>query len=1787
MELDTDDGEDVDLAQAKDDVVGAKRTLPGDEVTASAATGTKKPKSVPFPSTAQVIPNKGGGDCLFHAVAQAVGEVEGRKIGHRQVRAALADWVAANAETLKPHWDGLGPDSKDLQASGFTAYCDAIRMQGSWGGYLEIFATSVAHGLNVLVLCRDAVHKFPANAQDRGHYIVLKYDAAHYEYVRMESKDIANLWLSAVVPAFHGHRGAGLDFSAYEAGSSSGSARSGGRSAAGGRRTSGLNFAAYDAGSSCASTAGAGGRGLAFSRYAASSSKASCASGGKDRKRLCEGFSRHASHGSCAVRHSSVAGDGGSVCGDEIAEFPAEAGEGPMPRFPSKYFVRPGLYRACCDLCPYVKETTSAGLAAVYLHNHRKFQHGKAGCPGTRKANYGVARLRPGEVAAWRCPVQGCRYGITWTRMVTLGSRTTVCKHKLAHRLARHPDITRSKWWSLCASKAPGIGARARARSLNASAERHLRGEAFPSGFRLFTWPFIRRSKGKRKLGMNRVGQCPSCRRTFRAGESAEGHTCSPTKPAILRRRIKKLRALLAKPPAGHGLDKDAFNDLSAMTWLSTLNLGRGGVSKTSEALASFDAPPELIALQELGLNPESRVPYVQDWRRRGYSCVLGPGERWTRVGLTARCPISPFALPRQEANDRAQAFDLVQSVIGSLHEVGLPWILLGDFNLTLEYSGLQSLCARGACVTLDFAFAAPCSLPATRVAGNRRIDFGLSCGKFLPSELRHYLSVSDHFAVSYCFDFAPWRSLRSPSRVPLADCSEDEIAAKFVSCFVQHEFAELLEAGDVDGAWTLLSGAAERAMTKMPLAAAVPRSDLWVPVETPAVAKGARSDEPVRLRQLRRLHRRLLQLQRHPDDACLCATALRSLSALATVVPELCSWRDGSLTEIAACTVAAISRFDAELKADRLARWKTEVTLSQRKAIAWVKQRVAAEADGLPPRSRDPSLPFRALHPVSVIREAEEEWLPLWSREAPSTEAFEVLLREVGGAQSPSQGKVAWCGKALRRGAKAMCGRVAGHDCWGPEDLIRLPDAWFDALADLWRAVWSTGRIPATWQRARVSLLPKPDGGWRPLSITPVVWRLGSQHVVRYLSYLRPWCASWASPHILGGLAQRSVEQAHVRINEAMTDCAARLFVAQDLSKCFDCISLELALCALRHWGAPCELIALLKSFYSGQERLFSFAGHVGGKWHAVTNGILQGCPLSPLVAAALLQVWALLVCRDGVDGVIYIDDRTLWSDAIGAAADHAMRAALLRSSRFDAACLFACRPRKCQVASSRLELYADFVQDIGYPASGELNVLGLRHQSSGGCVPAKGDVVELALRCRFLRILGLPYGARAAILRCLVTSKFSWIASVATEISLALIGHLALRDCPRALVYEIFGWDCDPRFAFEWASLQAAVRWQLRLPVWHEQVCLRFALKQWPVLLPGSAKVLSSLAWWASADGAVIHRSDGAGRVRSFRIGVDSLSCLRGWLKHEFKRRALASLHRHDDPTLAQGILLPKPAAHLALSAKAHRRVFFEQGVSRSTRVVCLGSGCSVWFQNAFHKRPRQQWHTRCLCGLEMPSRPHLVFQCQAFASVRLAQGVTSPVNRAEERLLAVAVPELPPPPEAFLVSEARDEVSRLLEAAVQGGAALLLCATDGSAKESVAGWSVAVEATGTAVSLLETEDHLPFIAEVVALVVFFEALDAFRSLHRYGVDYTCSWVPAHGRASQGWRPPEGVEAARARRINAVADDAAKQCVLRAWHGSARRAWHRQVAAAQVRELQYLRAASEVAARYTQWVA
>ena len=104
----------------------------------------------------------------------------------------------------------------------------------------------------------------------------------------------------------------------------------------------------------------------------------------------------------------------------------------------------------------------------------------------------------------------------------------------------------------------------------------------------------------------------------------------------------------------------------------------------------------------------------------------------------------------------------------------------------------------------------------------------------------------------------------------------------------------------------------------------------------------------------------------------------------------------------------------------------------------------------------------------------------------------------------------------------------------------------------------------------------------------------------------------------------------------------------------------------------------------------------------------------------------------------------------------------------------------------------------------------------------------------------------------------------------------------------------------------------------------------------------------------GAFILRRDARGDERRFECGVDGLQCLRRWLLHEHRRVALAStgriehsLHRPDNDSLAQGLLLPSPEPHQVVCADAHRKLYFEKGASRQQRLVCVGSGCSVWFE------------------------------------------------------------------------------------------------------------------------------------------------------------------------------------------------------------------------------------------------
>ena len=66
------------------------------------------------------------------------------------------------------------------------------------------------------------------------------------------------------------------------------------------------------------------------------------------------------------------------------------------------------------------------------------------------------------------------------------------------------------------------------------------------------------------------------------------------------------------------------------------------------------------------------------------------------------------------------------------------------------------------------------------------------------------------------------------------------------------------------------------------------------------------------------------------------------------------------------------------------------------------------------------------------------------------------------------------------------------------------------------------------------------------------------------------------------------------------------------------------------------------------------SYQGVRSDKWITPGRGLVQGCPLSPVLSATFLFVWACTVKRTGVD------DRYMWTLSAQHASDHEFRVLL-----------------------------------------------------------------------------------------------------------------------------------------------------------------------------------------------------------------------------------------------------------------------------------------------------------------------------------------------------------------------------------------------------------------------------------------------------------------------------------------------------------------------------------------------
>ena len=216
------------------------------------------------------------------------------------------------------------------------------------------------------------------------------------------------------------------------------------------------------------------------------------------------------------------------------------------------------------------------------------------------------------------------------------------------------------------------------------------------------------------------------------------------------------------------------------------------------------------------------------------------------------------------------------------------------------------------------------------------------------------------------------------------------------------------------------------------------------------------------------------------------------------------------------------------------------------------------------------------------------------------------------------------------KKGKKAD---ACGIDGWRSAELYRLPLCLLDAFAQVFNLVETQGVWPEALLTALVTLTPKGDSKkpleHRPITVTSSVYRLWA---CARLESIQRWQATWIMP------SQHGFRPGHcpddvlfdlfTQMEDALLGGEPLYGLALDFAKCFDRVPQTLTLDLAEEMGLHSRILKPLRAMYKNLRRRFKYSMGVGEPF-TVTNGILQGCPISVILINALLSVMLRCVAR------------------------------------------------------------------------------------------------------------------------------------------------------------------------------------------------------------------------------------------------------------------------------------------------------------------------------------------------------------------------------------------------------------------------------------------------------------------------------------------------------------------------------------------------------------------------------
>ncbi|CAE7226893.1 gcs-1 [Symbiodinium sp. CCMP2592] len=1798
-----------------------------------------------IPSGCDLIETPKDGACLFHAIARGLHWLSGPKKtehSHRDLRARCVEHLRKYASQYIGEWDGHGPALQKLRENAaspedaFEEYLKLIASESAYASTIELKALGRLFDCHILVIPRDG--NFSAmsfHAQQRKRRLVLWYTPRHIELLlpAKDAKDYPEEVFSVTSGAVVDLRAGGDDASQCSGTVWTACARS--------NRSKASRSSSVKAGTVWTATNASSRKAATQSRHVASvpsSQRGDCfavpRSGSSSLKRA---------RGAAATVWSRAVSSGASVHSQMPALPEWDDDDAPQPErlhhasraLPQSALVMARRNRgrafpdgvAKCRLCPFRRKCADPVKAYAAYQRHFLDSHPgeKLGLAPARQASC-VRDLADGEEAYWRC--KRCQAGISTADAARFG-KDSLWRFRREHKTKAHPRVS----WAVWNKEAKSHSATKWASKISVTRNNAQKAKLLPvlreleaQDFYAFGWP---RQAGKDTNTVDKyplricpAWVCRKCRAPCPSAEIARKHRSvkgqCPSRTAKARAWIR-LRSLAANKklhdaaPASVRKEQGelAFAAAEKVNVPETAGIGYRNQWKAHGRHVALSAP------EDLG----SRVALVSDFPFRHVQLCKGPASTRHVAGLfnLRSLPEDDSSLPASsrsatdetilvvafygQAGNEPVAQTQVDEVLACAVTSGYRFVVLGDYNLEPSQGRLGSLISQGIVLAGDEC-ARGRPLPATGPVNaqgvrSRRIDFAVNHRDLPAVSVDHFTrDFSDHLGVHYSYALDAPCPLVGPKRCkPRDDLQSSDLESRCAQIDAG-PFASALEQNDLDGAWRFLSDTAELLLCEPCSAECVPRASSWEPVAHSAAGRaGKQLVKSESLRLLLRLRARLQVLSHRTNDALLVARIRRSLRSTRLKVPSLPYARDGDELSLLPHVAQLIETFTQQEEEARKQMWRTRTRADLPRARSFVKRR-ADEQLAWERQLPDVASPGDPAHPAvavaAVAKDLRAKLCPASFR-AVDMQAMRDLLRPL---PRPASLEVVpnITPEALRRSMQSMRHRAAGPDAWKPGLLCSMPDLWWVWTSQLWNRCLACCDVPAQWAQARVVMIKKIKGGFRPLTVSQAVWRAGARILNAQLS---DWIGSWRSPSDAGGIPGTSVSGALLQLNAAMRG-GANVAVQQDIAGFFDAIQFEALEVLLSHLKAPPFLWPLLKAFYTRASRIVQFDGAYSDAWFKPRLGIAQGCPLSPTLAAAFSHLWTLAVLRQGVSGLVYLDDRSFWTFSADLGdLEHAIR----RSDRFDATCGLEISLPKCAIVAPEGHVEAPaLAARLNYQFSQTLEVLGVTVSFNDEWGLLKFSLRKALLRMDLLRWVTACSRLRALMLKSLVYPCLVWAAAYATPLAgeMKQVRDAAIRvfDCqfsfeaPRVLIFEHVGWMLEPQCAADSAVLREAWRLLCKPPAFALEQPRDARGQRWDQLLPAAPGLLRKLGW------SVVERPDGfffacrdgddLGISREVQVGWESFAEVKGWLfdhyRHLYMQRCQGvwrSFHR-PDPSLARGLDLAPPLRDARFSFRGHRVAMHE------AHAVPLRRDCSV----------------ACEC------------------TKALRQDHPPPTTRAEERMFAKSTPLKPPAPASSDCGAFRADLDAAFRAALGSGRSRLYAATDGSSHLSVGAYAVVigdpscVYAMGTG-----AEDQSPYRQEVLALHAAFASVhrvwsegcvpclfiltdckaaltaisgqgdDPFtlglllrdvrrlwKELERRGCAISLIWVPSHNKHPR-WRPSPDHDADVLRAFNHAADQAAGNCMQNRLMGSLRERWHQQCDQARDWELATIRIAAAAA--------